>query len=312
MALFTRKTTVLAKLETTNGQDAIPTGAANAMVIRNATLTPLDIEAVDRDLMRPYMGSSPQLVVGTKAMLDFEIEVAGAGSSATNKAAYDALFVACGMSSVTNSTISNDYAPVSGGFKSVTLYTYIDGIRHAIVGAMGTVDLEITAKAIPVLKFKFVGLYVPPADDVNPTVTTTTWQTPLGVNNTNTSGFLIHGFAGTMQSLSISLGNSVVHRVLVGQDYMMITDRKTTGSLTLQAPDTVAAKNFFAAALAMTLGNLQLLHGTVAFNKFKVDCSNVQILKPTYGDQDGIRMLQMGLGFVPSSAGNDEVKFSTL
>lgn len=312
MALFTRKTTVLAKVEATPGVDVIPTGAANAMVIRNATLTALDIESVDRNLMRPYMGASPQLVVGTKAMLDFEIEIAGAGTSAITKAAFDDLLVACGLSSTVNTTVSNDYAPVSSGFKTVTLYTYIDGIKHAITGAMGTVDLDITAKQIPVMKFKFVGIYNAPIDGSNPTVTTTNWQTPLGVNNTNTSGFALHGYSGILQSLQISLGNTVVHRVMVGADYMMITDRATTGSITIQQPDTIAAKNFFADALNMVLGPLTLTHGTVAFNKFQIASSNVQCLKPAYGDQDGIRMLQMGLQFVPSAAGNDEIKISTL
>lgn len=312
MALFTRKTTVLAKLETTNGVDAIPTGTANAMVIRNATLTPVDITSVDRNLMRPYLGSSPQLVVGTGAMLDFEIEIAGAGTSAITKAQYDSLLQACGFASTVNTTVSNDYTPVSSGFKSITLYTFIDGIKHAIVGAMGTVDFDLTAKQIPVMKFKFVGMYATPTDSTNPTLTTTGWQVPLGVNNTNTSGFVIHGYSGILQSLQISVNNTVVHRNLVGLEEIQITDRKPSGTAVIQMPDTVAAKDWFSDAVAMTLGNLQLTHGTVAFNKFKVDCSNVQLLKPTYGDQDGVRTLSIGLQFVPSSAGNDEFKFSTL
>lgn len=312
MTLFTRKTSVLVKIEATPGVDAIPTGAANAMVIRNVTLAPLELDTVDRDLMRPYMGASPQLVVGAQVSLDFEIEIAGAGTSAITKAAYDPLLQACGFASTVNSTTSNDYTPVSSGFKTVTIYTFIDGIRHSLLGAVGNVSFEFTAKSIPVMKFKFMGAYSTPTDSANPTLITTAWQTPLGVNNTNTSGFVLHGYAGILQSLSIDMGNQVAHRNMVGREDFLITNRKTTGSITIQMPATVATKDWFTTSLSMTLSNLQLTHGTVAFNKFRVDATQVQLLKPTYSDQDGIRMLQMGLQFVPTSAGNDEVKFSTL
>jgi hypothetical protein len=312
MPLFTRKTTVVAKLETTNGVDATPTGAANAMVIRNVTLNPLDIESVDRALMRAYMGSSPQLVVGQQATLDFEIEIAGAGTSATTAPAYDCLLQACGLLGIANGTTSFDYSPVSGGFKSVTLYTYIDGIKHAIVGAMGTVDFDMTAKAIPVMKFKFKGVYAAPIDSGVGTVAYTGWQTPLGVNNVNTSGFALHGYPAILQSLQISMGNNVIHRNMVGADYFTITDRAVSGSVTIEMPTTVAAKDWFSIALAMTQAALTITHGTQAFNKFKVSSSSCQLLKPTYGDQDGIRMLQMGLMFVPTGNGNNEITFSTL
>lgn len=313
MGLSTRKTTVLAKLETTPGVDAAPTGALNAMVVSNVNLTPIEIESVDRDLVRPYLGSSPQLVVGLTAMLEFDIEIAGAGMSAVTKAKFDELLQACGFASVVNTTISVDYTPVSESFKTITLYCFIDGIKHAIKGAAGSVSLDLTAKQIPKMKFKFTGLYTDPVDLPVGAVAFTNWQIPLGVNNQNTTGFTLHGFAGIMQSLTIDVGNTVVHRNLVGADYVQITDRKATGSISIEAPP-IATKDFFTIAKNMTLGALTLVHGTAAFNKFKVDCpaGSVQIQKPAYGDSDGIRMLTATLGFIPTSAGNDELKFSTL
>ena len=312
MALFTRKTAILAGLEATAGVDVVPTGAANALVIRNATLVPLDLETVKREQLRPYFNASYDLVVGQKVTLDFEIEIAGAGTSAVSKPQYDCLLQACGLSSTINATTSVDYAPVSSGFKTVTIYVFIDGIKHALTGAMGTVDFEFTAKQIPVMKFKFVGLYTAPSDSTNPTMTTTAWQMPLAVNYANTSGFNLHGYAGLLQSLSISLSNSVIHRNLVGAEYITISDRDITGSCMIQLPDTLATKNFYTAALTAVQSTLALTHGTAAFNKFQVAGSLIQLTKPTLSDSDGIRMIQFGLNFIPSSAGNDEVKFSTL
>jgi hypothetical protein len=304
MALSTRKTALFAKLETTAGVDSVPAAI-------NVNLTPVEIESVDLDRVRQYLGSSPQLVVGTTSMLEFDVEIAGAGTSAVTRAKFDELLQACGFASTINASASVDYTPVSDAFKTITLYTFIDGIKHAIRGAVGTVSFDLTAKQVPKMKFKFTGLYTAPIDSPAGAQTVTGWQTPVGVNNTNTSGFALHGFAGAMQSLSIDVNNTVVHRILVGADYCMITDRKPSGSVTIEAPK-MSEKDFFTAAINMTLGNLTLTHGTVAFNKFKVDCALVQVLKPAYSDSDGIRMLQLGLGFIPSSAGNDEFKFSTL
>lgn len=311
MPLFTRKTAVLAKIETVNGTDSVPTGGANAMVIRNVTLTPQDLDVVDRDLVRPYMGNSPQLVVGQKVQLEFEIEMAGAGTSAITKAKWDALMRACGFASVTNSTISNDYTPISAAFESLSAYTFIDGIKHGMVGAMGDVEFNITAKGMPVLKFKFLGIYQTPADTANPSLTTTGWQVPLGVNNQNTTGFSLHSFAGVMASLSIKMNNVLSYQNLVGAEFVQITDRKASGSVSIQAP-LLTTKDFFAASKNMTLAGLACIQGTAAFNKVQFASSNCQVMRPNYGDMEGIRMLNMDLNLVPSSAGNDEITVSTL
>jgi len=312
MALFTRKTSVLAKIESTYGTDAIPTENGNALVVSNVTLTPMELDTADRAIMQPYLGSATQVVVGQKTMLDFEVEITGAGTSAVTIPKFDALLQACGFAGVVNTTVSYDYTPVSSGMKSVTLYCFIDGIKHALVGAMGSVDFDFTTKQIPKMKFKFVGLYSVPTDSANPALVLTGWQTPVGVNNTNTTGFDIHGYAGVLQSLQISMNNTISYQNLVGEEYVTITDRKVSGQIVMKMPDTLAVKNWFIEAMNLTAGVLTLTHGTAAFNKFKVDCQNVQVSKPTYGDLEGVRTIQMQLTFIPTSAGNNEVKFSTL
>lgn len=307
--MYTRKTALLAKIETIYGTDAVPTGAANALVIRNATLTPLDADMVDRALVRPYFGSSPKLAVAARVQLDFEVELAGSGAAGTVPA-WGALLRGCAFSETISAGVSVAYAPVSAAIESLTIYTFIDGIKHGLTGARGTVDLDVTAKGIPVLKFKFTGLYVAPADVANPTLTTTAWQTPLPVNNANTSGFSLHGYAGILQALTMSIANKVAYRNLVGEESVQITDRAPTGSCTITAVP-IGTKDFFTLAKNATLGALAITHGTVAGNKVTIAAPQVQVVKPTYGDQDGIRMLQMGLELVPS-AGNDEITITAL
>lgn len=100
MSLLTRTRTVLAKIETVYGTDSVPIGSANAMLIRNLTLTPLSATLVSRDLIRPYLGNSEQLLAEKFVKMDFEVEMVGSGVVGA-KPAYDALLRACAFSSAT-------------------------------------------------------------------------------------------------------------------------------------------------------------------------------------------------------------------
>jgi len=97
MPLLTRRRTILAKIETTYGTDSIPTGAADAVLVRSLEITPLESEFASRDLIRVFMGNSEQLPVGIRAQMTIEIEMAGSGTAGTAPA-YDALMRACGLS----------------------------------------------------------------------------------------------------------------------------------------------------------------------------------------------------------------------
>lgn len=308
MSLLTRKTALLAKVETTYGTDAVPTGAANAMLISNVTLTPLENDMAQRNFVRPYLGTNQELVAASRATLDFEVEIAGSGAAGTAPA-WGALLRACGFSETISAGISAVYAPVSATFDSISMYTFVDGVKHALLGARGTVDFNFKDKAVPTLKFKMTGLYAVPADLANPALTLTSWQIPLAMNNANTSGFTLHGYAGVLSDLTLTMANNIVHRNLVGTEEIQLTDRKPTGSITIEAVH-MAQKDYFSLANTAALGALALTHGTTAGNKIIFSVPNVQLTKPTYADLNGVRMLQMSLIPTPSSAGNDEISIT--
>ncbi len=305
MTLLTRKTVLLAKVETIYGTDAVPTAAANAMLISNVTLTPLENDLAPRNFVRPYLGTTQEIVGTSRVALGFEVELAGSGAAGTAPA-WGALLRACAFSETLNAGISAVYAPVSAAFDSVSMYTFIDGTKYALLGARGTVDFDFKDKAPPVAKFKFTGLYAPPADLANPVPTLTAWQTPLAMNNANTTGFTLHGYAGVMAALTLTMANNVVHRNLVGVEEVMITDRKPTGSITIQAVN-MAQADFFTKVNTSALGALALTHGTVAGNKVAFNLPLVQLTKPVFSDLNGVRMMQMSLIPTPSAAGNDEI-----
>lgn len=305
MPLLSRKRVILAKTETTYGTDSTPTGAANAILVRNLSITPQNSEIVGRDLVRPYLGASEQLVAGAHVLCEFEVEMAGSGTAGTAPG-YDALLKACGMGSTVVAATSVTYAPVSSAFTSVTLYYNIDGVLHKITGARGNVQVNIQVGQIPTFRFSFTGLYNAPTDTAAPSPTYTSWQTPLVANSDNTSGFQLFSYSGALQSAEINFNNAVNYRTLIGAEDVLLTDRSVSGSVVLEAP-TIAGKDYFTAALGTALGNFQVTHGTTAGNRVQITSSRVSIASPTYQDANGIHMLTVPCTFVPSTSGNDEI-----
>lgn len=305
MPQLTRRRTILAKIETTYGTDPTPTGAANAILVRNMNITPQNSEIVSRDLIRPYLGNSEQLQASTHVTLDFEVEMAGSGTAGTAPA-YGPLLRACGLSETTSSGVSVTYAPVSTGFESVTIYFNVDGTLHKITGARGNVELTINARQIPVYKFTFTGLYNAPTAASLPSVTYTAFQTPIVANNTNTTGFSFYSYSGVLESLSVNVGNEINYRTLIGSESVIQTNRATSGTVQIEAP-ALGTKDFFAAAIAEgTLGGLDVTHGTTSGNKVQVVSTRIDIANPSYQDNNGINMLQIPFVAVPSTSGNDE------
>lgn len=304
MSLLTRKRTILAKLESTYGTDPTPTGSANAILVRNLSITPLNAENVSRDLVRPYLGASEQLIASAYVGVEFEVEMAGSGTAGTAPA-YGPLLQACGMTE-TDGASDVTYTPKSASFASVTMYYNVDGVLHKVTGARGNVELIINARQIPVFKFTFTGLYNAPTDAAAPSVTYTAFQTPLAANSDNTTDFALFSFGAALESLNINFNNAIQYRSLIGAEDVLMTDRQVNGQVVFEAP-TITAKDFFSLALGSTLGNLDITHGTTAGNKVQITSSRVDVSNPTYQDQNGIHMLQVPITLVPSGSGNDEI-----
>jgi hypothetical protein len=304
MPLLSRKRLIAAKVETTSGTDSVPTGA-DALLVRNLDITPLSGDVVSRDLVRPYFGNYDQLIAKTSVAVSFEVELAGSGvAGAAPK--YDAVLKACAMSGTVVAATSVTYAPVSSSISSCTIYYNVDGVLHKLTGCRGDMSMSCAVGAIPVLKFNMTGVYNAPTDTAALTPTYAAQATPLVFRQGNTSAFSILSYSAVLQSLEFNLANEIIYRELVGgTKEVLLTDRKPAGSVMIEMP-TIAAKDFFAASLLTTTGNLTFLHGTVAGNKVQFTAPYVDVTNPTYGDQDSVVMLNIPYVATPSSAGNDE------
>lgn len=384
--LFSKSAVLLAKIETTEGVDAGPTGAANAVLCSDLTIEPLSGNSVDLSYVRNYFGKSPSLRVEDYVTISMTVDLAGT-TSAGAAAPWGQLLRACafsetllaaavtgsaqagttssitlasGASSVDNiyagATISitsgtgngqsrtilayngatkvatvnkafavapaassaysiganATYLPVSSGFESITLYYNQAGVRHKALGCRGTVSFDESANARPTAKFTFTGIFGGVSDANETGVVFNDWQSPVAIGSTNTSalvqGKLADGSATGIQLMSFSLdiGNSVKHRQLVGAENVVLTDRQSQGSVSIEAT-TVAFNDWWSQVRASEKHPLLIENGTVAGNTVAILLPNAQLTDPKYSDSDGVVMLDATVLAIPH-VGNDEVR----
>lgn len=118
MVLLTRKRLILAKTEATYGTDSSPAGT-DAILVKELEITPIEADVVSRDLIRPYLGNSDQLLANTRVSITFQVELAGSGTAATAPR-FSSLLKACGMAETTTATAITGTAQ-AGSAGSITL-----------------------------------------------------------------------------------------------------------------------------------------------------------------------------------------------
>ena len=304
MPLLMRKLAVLAKLETAYGVDSTPTGAANAILARNVAVTPIATVREARDLYRPYLGNSSNVIGAFYGQLRYEVEAAGGGAAGAIPG-YGPLLRACAMAQVNTPGVNTVYTPVSQNFESIVQYFYLDGVLHRFLGNRGDWGFRGSNRSATMFTFDFMGLFVPVADAVLPTAVYSGFVDPLAFNKANTPVFTIHGLtAQILRNFTFSMGNQVVYRNLVNSEAVRIVDRKPVGTLEMGA-ELMATKNWFNTVRDATTGNLVLEHGTVAGNIVAISAPALQLNELSYSAFEGDAMLSASTKFMPLN-GNDE------
>lgn len=305
MSKLNRKKLLLAKIETTYGTDATPTGIM-AIQANDLNLTPLENDEEENRLIRPYFGGYDKYISGGRSKLDIELPIAGSGTkgAAPN---FDVLLRACGLAAVITAGTSVEYTPITDGAESATLYFYLDGLLHKLTGARGTLDMSMLANKVPKLKFSFTGIYNPVTDTVMPAATFTAASKPVLVSTDNTT-IQIHGQSAPTESIEFSLANQVIYEELIGSKSVDITDRAPAGNVVIEMTS-VAQKDWFNTAISAQSGVVTLTHGKTAGNIVELSSPKVSFNAPSYQDKNGKLMLKLGMAFLPS-AGNDDFKLT--
>jgi hypothetical protein len=305
MPFLTRKRTILIKAESVYGTDSVPTGATDALTVRSIDVSPIDADVVSRDLIRPYLGNSTQLLANVKVQCNFEVELAGSGTAGTAPR-WGPAMLACGTAATTVASTSVTYAPVSASFGSATIYYFADGIRHAVTGWRGTFEIKGDLGQIPTITFSGTGVYSTPTDATVGAVTYGNQADPLVFTSGNTTAFSLFSHSGCLSSFSFAMNNEIQHRELIGcTKEVLITDRKPSGQVMIESVP-IATKDYFSIATGTTTGNLTLTHGTTAGNRAVFTGAQTDITNPSYGDMNGVIMLNIPCVFLPTTAGNNE------
>ncbi|MBV2138580.1 MAG: hypothetical protein KUF79_17370 [Candidatus Thiodiazotropha sp. (ex Ctena orbiculata)] len=308
--MLNRKTLILAAIEATPGVDQVPVGA-NAILATEPNVVPLAGQTVSRNNVRPTLGGSQHIHVGSHVQVTFKVELAGAGGAVDDAPAWAALMHGCGMPGAPSAGVSYDFHPDSDSTETLTIYYFVDGQRHILTYARGTFSVELGKGQIPYLNFTFTGIWNAPSSVANPTPDYAGYVPPIPVTNANTPTVSLHGYDAVLESLGINYGNQVVHDDRPNEESVKITGRETDGNIVFVAP-VLSVKNFFVEAQANTLGAMSIVHGIAAGNIVTLSSSRAQILSPNYGDANGETTLQAGMSFIPTdTTGDDELTIST-
>jgi hypothetical protein len=307
MALY-RKRLLLADTEGAYGTSAAPDGA-DAMLVSNLEVSPLQVELLDRELITGFLGNSEKVVGQRLGQINFDVELAGSGAAGTAPK-WGKILRACGFAQGLSAGVSVTYSPASSSFSSVTLDFNADGTKHLYTGCRGTATFNLNTGEIPKISFEMIGIYNAAVSGAAATPVFDNQADPVVVNSQNTTAVSVFSFSSCLESFSLSLNNENPFRQLAGcSQQVLITDRAPSGEISIEAPvvgTDSGQKDFFAAVSAQTLGAITWQHGQTAGNIITFNAPTCNLDSPTYGDSDGVMMLNLPFMPIPSAAGDDE------
>jgi hypothetical protein len=319
---YIRDTVILAKLETVYGTDIVPTGAANAMLVKNVRITPINADYVSRDLLRNYFGASDELLSTFNKMVTFDVEAVGGGAGIAP--AWSPLIRSCAWSETITATERVTYKPITNSQESSSMYVYDSGVLHKFLGTRGGVSFSLGLGGIPTMSYSFLAIDggdtaatpsgVSYTNFLQPQVVTDQFSGDLTIGATlaapGTAPSLTGGTIYPSKGLMVDMGIKASYIPLLGGQSVEITDRKATGKITL---DLTAAQEvtFNGTVTAGTLQSVGMLHGTVVGRRFGIFAPTGQLKNPQKDEQDGKRLMTYDLTFPPTSAGNDEITVVT-
>jgi hypothetical protein len=288
---------LLAKKETTYGTDATPTVGANAILTRNFSTKPVEVDRVERNLDQRIYGARASVPSNERQTMGFEVELAGSGSAGTAPGWME-LLEACGMAppvlTASTSAVQNFAAPGTTP-SSLTMHHWMADQRRRSVGNVGSFTLDLSAGNYPFMGFTYMGLLgATPFDKSLPAATDLTrWKQPVEVNDANTD-VTLDGYAVVMKSLQLNGNVTTAMRNLVNSRYVRRGGHTLSGTMMVEAVD-IAARDYLATLRSGALIALALQHGTVAGNIIQLAAAKVQITDITESEEDEILMWSLAI-----------------
>lgn len=291
---------ILIKIETTQGTDAVPTAALDAVLVEDIGWSYAGARMVERNPVKGTLGKFQSIFAGTLMEMTFKAEIKGSGVLGTPPEIGPALR-ACGIDETIVASTSVSYSPVSTGQESVTIYYFEDGARYDILGCMGNPNVNLPVGEIGMVEFTFTGHVVGPTDVALPTGT----FDAINPAPVIAGAFSAIGFSAVINALSMDLGNEIStpadFNAADGYSNVFIADNDPAGSFDPEAPLLLATKDFHAEWRAGTNGSIET--GTIgpATERYALTMPTSYYRELGPGDRDGLRAYEIGY----AAAGDD-------
>jgi hypothetical protein len=304
--MLMRKMLVLAIAQAGLGVPGAPVPATHAIQVKTAMPSLINAEYVKRTLLRGTKGNQGTFTVGEHRVIEFEVELAHSGAAGTAPPIAP-LLLGSSFAETISAGVSAVYNLHSNNATYLTMFCYLDGVLIKLEDAWGTVSADLNPKGIPVLKFRFMGKYVPITDVATPAgASFAAFLKPKPISKANTPTFTVHGIAAKASAFSWDLANALEWRELLNYSGVNSNDRQPTARVTFELT-TVAVKDWAEAVRLNTEAAIQMIHGVGAGNIVQLDMPKFQFTAdPSIQDVQGVAMLS-GQGSLNPNLGDDEL-----
>ncbi len=308
--MLTNREVILAEIEVSYGVDPVPLEATNAILVENIGWSNEGLRMNERPAVRQNIGMLQMVFGGTLRAITFDVELKGGGGAIDLPPEVGPLLRACGFGETINAAVDVQYAPVSTGHESVTIYYFQDGIRHILTGCVGNASFNLETGALGKISFTFTGHLISVTDVALPTGPVYTTNVPPPLISTP---FVIGGYSAIINALAFDLSNTVATppdmSASDGYSQVRITQRDVQGSYDPEAVLIAVDDPFTALSAGTPLVVGTGVIGSVLGNRIEFDFVRAYNKDVSPGDRDGIRTYDIPLGFA-ESAGDDEVNIT--
>ena len=318
---YIKKTVILVKIETTQGTDAVPTGAANAVQAFDVSISPVELKQISVEYLSAWFGATMNLPGATFTKISFSVPLAGSATAATAPA-WGAMMTACANAETTGLLTPNrvEYLTATDALKSASLYYHDDGALHPVLGAMGNVKLSVKSGEVGKLMFEFIGVSVTPTAVSNATPVLTAWKIPVPITKANVTdmslgatyatGALSGGTSYNSTGFTLDWGNKTDFVPMLTTEEVVMDGRKLKGQMSLELSPAQEITQI-AATKAGSTQSFGFILGTATGNKLMFHAPAMRWTGYKKGSLSGKRVIDLDFELDPVS-GNDEFRIVSL
>lgn len=285
--LLTRLGVLLAKIETTPGTDAAPTGTDGACNFFNVSITPAI--AMQQRQGQGGMGKLASIPEGFGCTVNFQTHLEWDGT-ATEPFWADVLLPGCGFVKSGQTFTPRSEAPGTN-VKTLTFYHYLNGKLRKIYGAAGNGVVNLPTGKMGFIDWTFTGVW---GGETDAAIVTPTYPTALPLRATGLNQ--LNDVDLCASNVTIDFGNVVTLRECVknisgqlraGYESAIITDRTPLISVDPEAK-LVATRDAYGAWIASTEALWEYDVAGPTNSVLVFDAPKAQIVNNADGDRNGL------------------------